>query len=110
MAAKAKGMYLRFSSRKGRLVADMIRGKRVEEALNLLKFTPKMAARHIRKVVDSAVANAGQKEGVNVDNLVVKEIFIDQGPTMRRFMSRAMGRAYRIRKRTCHVTVVLDER
>jgi len=109
MAAKAKAKYLRLSSRKGKLISDMIRGKPVEEALNILRFTPKKAAREIEKVVKSAVANADQDPAMNVDNLVVKRIFVDQGPTMRRFMARAMGRASRIRKRTCHVTVILDE-
>ena len=110
MASKAVGRYLRFSAHKGRMVADMVRGRGVEEALNILKFTRKNAATHIRKIMDSALANANKDGSVNVDRLVVKLITVDEGPTMRRFMTRSMGRAYRIRKRSCHVTVVLDER
>ena len=86
MSVRATGRYLRFSARKGKLIADLIRGKRVEDAVNVLKFTPKAAAGQVAKVLDSAVANASQDQSVNVDNLVVKEIFVDQGPTMRRFM------------------------
>jgi len=95
--------------RKARLVADLIRGKKSEEALNILTFTPKSAARTIVKLLKSAVANATQKK-IDVDRLYVKTIMVDQGPTMKRFMPRALGRATTIRKRTSHITIVLDER
>jgi len=91
------------------LVADLIRGKKSEEALNLLTFTPKAAARVIVKLLKSAIANATQKK-IDVDRLYVKTVTVDQGPTMKRFMPRAQGRATTIRKRTSHITIVLDER
>ncbi len=91
------------------LVADLIRGKKSEEALNLLAFTPKAAARIIVKLLKSAIANATQKK-IDIDRLYVKTITVDQGPTMKRFMPRALGRATSIRKRTSHITIVLDER
>jgi large subunit ribosomal protein L22 len=91
------------------LVADLIRGKKSEEALNLLTFTPKAAARIIIKLLKSAIANATQKK-IDVDRLFVKTVTVDQGPTMKRFMPRAQGRATTIRKRTSHITIVLDER
>jgi large subunit ribosomal protein L22 len=109
MEVKAKLRFTRIAPRKARLVADMIRGKRSEEALNLLMFTPKAAARLIIKLLKSAIANADQKK-VDVDRLFVKAITVDQGPTMKRFMPRAMGRATSIRKRTSHITIVLDEK
>jgi large subunit ribosomal protein L22 len=87
----------------------LIRGKTSEEALKILMFTPKAAARIIIKLLRSAIANATQKK-VDVDRLYVKTIAVDQGPTMKRFMPRAMGRATSIRKRTSHITIVLDER
>jgi len=91
------------------LAADLIRGKKSEEALNLLTFTPKAAAKIILKLLKSAVANATQKK-IDVDRLYVKTVTVDQGPTMKRFMPRAQGRATSIRKRTSHITIVLDER
>ncbi len=109
MEVKAKLRFTRMAPRKARLVADMIRGKTSEEALNLLSFTPKAAARTLVKLLKSAVANATQKK-VDVDRLYVKTIMVDQGPTMKRFMPRALGRATTIRKRTSHITIVLDER
>ena len=109
MEAKAKLRFTRIAPRKARLVADLIRGKRSEEALNILTFTPKAAARIIIKLLKSAIANADQKK-IDVDRLYVKTIAVDQGPTMKRFMPRAMGRATSIRKRTSHITIVLDER
>jgi len=110
MEAVAKAKYVRISPRKARLVADAIRGMKVEEALNKLKFTPKKAAGIFSKVLDSAVANAGQRPDIDVDRLYVKRAYVDGGPTMKRWRPRAMGRAYIIRKRTSHITVVLDER
>jgi large subunit ribosomal protein L22 len=109
MEVKAKLRFTRIAPRKARLVADLIRGKRSEEALNILTFTPKAAARVIVKLLKSAIANATQKK-IDVDRLYVKTIAVDQGPTMKRFMPRAMGRATSIRKRTSHITIVLDER
>jgi len=109
MEVKAKLRFTRIASRKARLVADLIRGKKSEEALNILTFTPKAAARIIVKLLKSAVANATQKK-IDVDRLYVKTIMVDQGPTMKRFMPRALGRATTIRKRTSHITIVLDER
>jgi large subunit ribosomal protein L22 len=109
MEVKAKLRFTRIAPRKARLVADLIRGKKSEEALSVLTFTPKAAARIIIKLLKSAVANATQKK-IDVDRLYVKTIMVDQGPTMKRFMPRAMGRATPIRKRTSHITIVLDER
>ncbi|MBU4264420.1 MAG: 50S ribosomal protein L22 [Proteobacteria bacterium] len=109
MEAKAVVKNIRISPQKARLVADMIRGKQVDNALNTLKFTPKKGARIIRKIVESAVANASQNEAIDVDTLFVKKIFIDGGPMLKRIRPRAMGRASRILKRSSHITVVLDE-
>src|SRR5687767_8079365 len=102
--------FLRISPRKVRLVADMVRGKNVEEALNILQFTPKSSAKPLAKLVKSAVANADQKGGVNVDKLYVSKISADGGPVIKRFMPRAMGRATPILHRTSHVTVELEQR
>jgi large subunit ribosomal protein L22 len=110
MEAQAVAKYLRLSPRKARLSADLIRGKQVEAALNILTQTPKFGARAISKVVHSALANARQNKSIDVDTLFVKTIFINQGPTLKRFRPRPMGRAGKIRKRTCHITVVLSER
>ncbi len=109
MEARAVAKYLRISPRKVRLNADLIRGKKVEEALNLLSHTPKAGARLVSKVVQSALANARQDKTIDVDTLAVKTIFVNQGPTLKRFRPKPMGRAGRIRKRTCHITVVLSE-
>jgi large subunit ribosomal protein L22 len=110
MEAQAVTKYLRLSPRKARLSADLIRGKQVEEALSILSHTPKAAAKVISKVVRSALANATQNQRIDVDTLFVKTIFVNQGPTLKRFRARPMGRAGRIRKRTSHITVVLSER
>ena len=109
MEAKAVAKFLRVSPRKTRLVAENIRGKSVEEALNTLKFTPKKSARFLSKVLYSAVANAEQLPGVDVDSLVVDTVLVNEGPTWKRIMPRAMGRAYRINKRTSHITIVVKE-
>jgi large subunit ribosomal protein L22 len=98
------------SPRKARLVADLIRGKKSEEALNILIFTRKAAARILIKLLKSAIANATQKKTIDVDRLYVKKITVDQGPTMKRFTPRAMGRATTIRKRTSHIHMILDEK
>jgi len=109
MEAKAIARQIRISPQKARLVADLIRGKDVETALNTLRFLPKKAARIIEKVVESAVANASQSDAIDVDTLFVKKIFIDGGPMLKRIRPRAQGRATRILKRSSHITVVLDE-
>ncbi len=109
MEATAKARYKRLSPRKARLVADLIRGKSAEDALKILLFTPKAAAVIMKKLLDSAIANASNKGDIDVDTLYVKTIFVDEGPTWKRFRPRAMGRATRIRKRTSHITIVLDE-
>jgi len=110
MEAQAMARYLRLSPRKARLNAELIRGKRVEEALNILSQTPRHGAKVVSKVVRSALANAQQNKSIDVDTLFIKTIFVNQGPTLKRFRARPMGRAARIRKRTCHITVVLSER
>jgi len=109
MEAQAVAKYLRLSPRKVRWSADLIRGKRVEDALNILTYTPKVGAKAVSKVLQSALANAKQNPSIDVDTLVVKTVFVNQGPTLKRFRPKPMGRAGRIRKRTCHVTVVLSE-
>jgi large subunit ribosomal protein L22 len=108
VAAKLSGA--RLSAQKARLVADQIRGKHVEEALDLLHFSKKKGAEIIKKVLESAIANAEQNEGADVDELRVSTIFVDEGMTMKRIRPRAKGRADRILKRSCHITVkVADE-
>ncbi len=103
VAAKLSGAQL--SAQKARLVADQIRGKHVEEALDLLNFSKKKGAEIIKKVLESAIANAEQNEGADVDELRVSTIFVDEGMTMKRIRPRAKGRADRILKRSCHITV-----
>jgi large subunit ribosomal protein L22 len=100
--------FLRVAPRKVRLVADEVRGMKVGDAIAMLRYTPQAAADHLSKLLRSAVANAEQKGGrVDVDALFVKTLTVDQGPKMRRFMPRAMGRAYRVEKKTSHVYVEL---
>ncbi len=103
VAARLKGA--RISAQKARLVADQVRGKPVEEALNMLEFSNKKAAHIVKKVLDSAIANAENNEGADVDELKVSTVFVDEGMTMKRLRPRAKGRADRILKRTCHITV-----
>jgi large subunit ribosomal protein L22 len=103
VAAKLKGAQI--SAQKARLVADQVRGKDVEDALDLLTYSNKKAAHIIKKVLDSAIANAENNEGADVDELKVSSIFVDEGMTMKRLRPRAKGRADRILKRTCHITV-----
>jgi large subunit ribosomal protein L22 len=110
MEVKAVAKYIRVSPRKIRLLMDEVRGKKVEEALNLLTFAPQKGAPILRKVVNSALANAGQYPDIDVDSLFIKRVFANEGPTLKRFRPRAMGRATRIRKRSCHLTVILGER
>jgi len=109
MEARAVGKHLPIAPRKARLVADMVRNQLVEEALDILSFTPKAAATMIDKLIRSAVANARVKE-LDIDNLYVKKIFVDEGFTRKWFRARARGMAYRIRRRRSHITVVLDEK
>jgi large subunit ribosomal protein L22 len=110
MEVKAKLRFVRVTPRKAQLVADLIRGKGSEEALNILTFTKKAAAKIIIKLLKSAIANATQKKNVDVDRLYIKKITVDQAPTMKRFQPRALGRATTIRKRTSHINIVLDEK
>ena len=98
---------VRLSVDKGRLVADMIRGKKVDQALNILTFTQKKAAVIIKKALDSAIANAEHNDGADIDELKVKTIYVEQGPTLKRFTARAKGRGNQIRKPTCHVYVTV---
>ena len=109
METVAVAKYIRMSPQKIRLVANLIRGKKVEDALNILSFTPKASAPLISKVLKSAVANAGQKKGVDVDTLIVKSISVDEGPTMKRFRARAMGRGTGILKRSSHLKIIVEE-
>ncbi len=112
MDAIAKARHIHQSARKVRQVLNEVRGKQVENAINKLHFTPKKAAKIIEKTLRSAVANAVNREGseVDADKLFIKEAFVDEGPTMRRFRPRAMGRATIIRKRTSHLTIVVAEK
>ncbi len=109
MEARAVGKHIRISPQKARLVADVVRGMDVDKAITTLRFMPKKGAGIIRKVIESAVANATQDDQIDVDNLYVKTIFIDGGPSLKRIRPRAMGRATGIIKRSSHITVVLDE-
>lgn len=108
MRARAVARYVRISSRKVRIVIDLIRGKQVSEALAILKFTPKSASPVVEKLLKSAIANAEYK-GLNKDDLYVAEVYADQGPTLKRMMPRAKGSGAMILKRSSHITVVLDE-
>jgi large subunit ribosomal protein L22 len=110
MEARAITRHMRISPQKGRLVADLIRGKQVEEALLILRFTPKKAARILSKTLRAAVANATDTQNLDPDRLYVKRTYVDGGTTLRRFTPRAHGRATPLRKRTSHFTVVVDER
>jgi large subunit ribosomal protein L22 len=110
MEVKARLRFVRIAPRKARLVADLIRGKGSEEALNILRFTKKAAAKIISKLLKSAVANATHNKTVDIDRLYVKRIMVDQGPMMKRYIPRALGRATMIRKRTSHILIVLDEK
>lgn len=99
----------RLSAQKARLVADLVRGKPVDKALGILTFTPKKAAGVIKKVLESAIANAEHNAGADIDELKVKAIYVDQGPTLKRFTARAKGRGSRILKPTCHITVTVGD-
>ena len=108
METQAKLRNVRLSPRKARLVVDMVRGKGIQDAMNILQFSPQKTAPILSKLLKSAVANAEQKGVSYVDALFIKTVTVDQGPVMKRFMPRAQGRASRIRKPTSHITVVLD--
>ena len=108
VAAKLRGAQL--SAQKARLVADQIRGKHVEDALDILTFSPKKAAVVIKKALESAIANAEHNEGLDVDELRVSTVMVDEGPTLKRIKARAKGRADRIFKRTCHITVKVADK
>ncbi|MFC7406601.1 50S ribosomal protein L22 [Georgenia alba] len=115
MEAKAQARFVRVTPQKARRIVDVVRGKRVEEAVSVLRFAPQTAAEPVRKVVESAVANARVKadqasEAFDESGLVVLEAYVDEGPTLKRFRPRAQGRASRILKRTSHITVVVGER
>jgi large subunit ribosomal protein L22 len=107
METKATLRGVRLSVDKGRLVADMIRGKKVDQALNILAFTQKKAAGIVKKVLESAIANAEHNDGADIDTLKVKTIMVEQGTTLRRFTANAKGRGNRISKPTCHIYITV---
>ncbi len=109
MEARAKLSYARISSRKVKIVIDMIRNKPVAEAMGILKNTPKAASELLIKLLNSAAANAENNHNMDKNNLYVAEVYANQGPTLKRVRPRAQGRAFRIRKRTSHITIVLKE-
>jgi len=106
VSAKLKGAQI--SAQKARLVADQVRGCHVDEALDMLEFSPKKASRLVKKLLDSAIANAENNEGADVDELVISSVFVDEGRTMKRLRPRAKGRADRIFKRSCHITLMVS--
>lgn len=109
METQAKLYGVRLSAQKGRLVADLIRGLPVEKALNVLAFSPKKGARIIKKVLESAIANAEHNDGADVDELKVKRVMVEQGTTLKRFQARAKGRGNRISKPTCHIFLTVGD-
>jgi len=109
MEAKAIHTFARTSPQKARLVADQIRGLAVEDALNILAYSPKKAGALMKKVLDSAIANAEHNEGADIDELKVSKVFVNEGPTMKRIKTRAKGRADRVFKRSSHITVVVSD-
>jgi len=109
METRAATKFIRVSPRKIRLVMDQVRGRKVEEALNILSFAPQKGARILIKLINSAVANAEQNSDVDVDSLYIKRLYADEGPTMKRWRPRAQGRATRINKRTSHLAIIVDE-
>ncbi len=110
MEARAVAKYIRISPGKVRQVVDLIRGKDIEEALAILKFLPKRAAAPVEKVLKSAIANAEHNYDMDAGDLFVAKVYVDQGPTLKRYKPRAFGRADLIRKRTSHITVVVSEK
>ena len=109
MQVQAKLRGARLSAQKARLVADQVRGRQVEDALNLLTYSSKKGADVIKKLLNSAIANAEHNEGADVDELKISEIYVDEGMTMNRIMPRAKGRADRILKRSCHITITVAD-
>ena len=107
MRVSAQHNNARISAQKARLVADLIRGKDVAQALNILTFSPKKGAELVKKVLESAIANAEHNNGADIDELKVVTIFVDKGPSLKRFQARAKGRGNRIEKQTCHINVVV---
>ena len=110
LEAKAILRYARISSRKVKIVADLIRGKKVDEALAIVKFTPKASSELLEKLLKSAIANAENNHNMDSKNLYISEIYANQGPTLKRIRPAAKGSAVRIRKRTSHITIVLKEK
>jgi large subunit ribosomal protein L22 len=110
MEARAVARYVRVSPRKARLVVDLIRGKNIDDARAILRFSPQAASEVVEKVLNSAVANAERNLHIKSDDLIVGTTFVDEGPTLKRIQPRAMGRAFRINKRTSHITVVVNQR
>lgn len=110
MEAKAIAKYVRISARKVNIVLELIRGKSVKEAMAILKFTPKAASEVVAKVLKSAAANAENNHEMNPDSLYIAATYADQGPTLKRFQPHAQGRAFKILKRTSHITVVVKEK
>lgn len=109
MQVAAKLKFARLSTQKCRLVCDQIRGLPIDRALDILKFSPKKAAAVLKKVLDSAIANAEHNHGADIDELKVAKVFTDQGPTYKRMMAKAKGRGSRVLKPTCHITVILSD-
>ncbi len=107
MRVSAKHNNARISAQKARLVADLIRGKDVDQALQILTFSPKKAAALVKKVLESAISNAEHNEGADIDTLKVATIFVDKGPSLKRFQARAKGRGNKIEKQTCHISVTV---
>jgi large subunit ribosomal protein L22 len=107
VTVRAQAKWVRMSARKARIVLDHLRGRTVPEARTILAFTPRAAAREIDRVLASAVANAESAHGLDGDELVIEEAYADEGPTLKRWRARARGRVNRIRKRTCHITIVV---
>jgi len=105
MQTQASLRGVRLSAQKGRLVADLVRGKPVEQALNILTFSPKKAAKLVKKVLESAIANAEHNDGADIDELKVKTIHVEKGASLKRFQARAKGRGCKIEKQTCHIYV-----
>src|ERR1700753_3914648 len=106
--ARAVARHVRVSASKARRVVNLVRGLPARDALTVLKFAPQAASEQVYKVLASAIANAENNERLDPDSLLISEAFVDEGPTMKRFRPRAQGRAYRIRKRTCHITIVVE--
>jgi large subunit ribosomal protein L22 len=110
MEVKASLKNARIGDQKARIVANMVRGKMVNDAIRILSFDNKKPSMMIKKLVESAVANADQKQVIDIDNLYIKEIMVDKGPFMKRYQPRAQGRAFVIKKKSSHISLVLDER